>query len=114
MGKKEVLASLIKSGEGTAGVQSEAARDIDWVKVRRVQHGLSRPTEYNADSGNCEESLAEARSRRMGRLAHILGLLSGVLIGVAILRGFSEEPLLLAAALLIAVGGMLLATYASS
>jgi hypothetical protein len=111
MGRKDALASVIGRGEGTKRSAEEVARDIDWRKVRRVQHGLSRPPETHARL-SCglltyeEMERADTRRRRARRLAHLLATISGVLIGLAFLRGFAGEPALLAAAFMMAIAGV--------
>lgn len=114
MGKKDALGSLTGRGEGTKGAEGEVGLAIDWIKVRRVQHGLSRPRGTNASSSygfvSYEElEVAETRSRRAMRLAHVLAFVTGVLLGIASLRSLAEEPVLLAAAILTSLIGVLAA-----
>jgi hypothetical protein len=102
-------------GNGNAeGAASDAARDIDWMKVRRVQHGLVRPADVHAGSRHgsfTHEQLerADARSRRALRLAHVLAFMVGVLLGFAILRGLADEFRLLCATGILASLAALLA-----
>jgi hypothetical protein len=112
MGRKDALASLVGGGEGSRDAASEAARDIDWVKVRRVQHGLSRPSATRDGTACCEEVAAETRSRRAIRLAYALGFIAGILLGLMFLKGLGEDPYLLAASCFAACAGSLAANRA--
>ena len=119
MGRKDALTSLTGRGEGTKGAEGDVARDIDWKKVRRVQHGLSRPYETHAGSGygfvSYEQlEIAEARSRRAMRLAHVFAFVAGVLLGFAFLRDLAVDPLLLAASICFALAGLVSACRALS
>lgn len=114
MGRKDVLAALVGGEAATTDAANELARDIDWKKVRRVQHGLTRPPDSYAWSryGSVtdeEFEMAEARSRRALRLAHVLAFLAGVLLGFAFLRGFADEFRLLCAAGVLASAAAVLA-----
>ena len=107
---------MISGRECTA---SEIARDIDWLKIRRVQFGISRPPPchdaVSCGSPGCEErACAAATSRRAMRLANVLAALAGVLLGLAFLRGFSTEPALLAGAFLCTLAGLASATWSYS
>lgn len=119
MGRKNALASLIGGAEGTGEAAIEEARNIDWIKIRRVQHGLYRPQDPRVDaSGELldqdERRIADARSRRAMRLAHALAFVAGVLVGFAFLRGFTVAPLLLSAAFAFAFAGVVSAAQAAS
>lgn len=92
----------------------EVARDIDWRKVRRVQHGLGRPPETRGLLSDEEVAVADARRRRILGLAHAFAFVTGVLMGLAFLRGLSEEPVLLAAAFSASLCGLLAAHGAFS
>jgi hypothetical protein len=84
----------------------DAARDIDWRKVRRVQHGLGRPPETRGLLSDEEVAVADARRRAL-RLAHVFAFVTGALVGLAYLRGLSDEPVLLAAAFCASLCGLL-------
>ena len=49
----------------------DAARDIDWRKVRRVQHGLGRPPETRGLLSDEEVAVAERRERASLRDEHL-------------------------------------------
>ena len=118
MERRDALASLTGRGGGEKRAASEVASDIDWLKVRRVQHGLSRPHERHGDM-RCgflsreEIEIAEARSRRAGRLAHALAFVAGVLMGYASLQGLAADAFLLAASICIALAGLVACRSAS-
>lgn len=119
MGRRNALTSLTGAGEGEKRPASEVARDIDWAKVRRVQHGLARlPGTHAGSSGGFlsdqEMEKAQARSRRAVRLADVVAFPTGVLIGISILRGFSADPALLAGASLVAIAGVVAGCWALS
>jgi len=111
MGRKDALASLIGGGEGSRDAASELARDIDWGKIRRVQHGLCRPHEkHGLLPGGLlseeEKELDQKRSRNAARLAHAFGFVAGVLLGLSFLQNISADRLLLAASLFVAFAGV--------
>ncbi|GIW88238.1 MAG: hypothetical protein KatS3mg108_2562 [Isosphaeraceae bacterium] len=116
MSKKQVSTAIINGGAGTRRSTTDAARDVDWPKVRRVQLGLVRS--FGATTcgpGHREERRStRAGGRRATALAHALASLAGFLTGLAILRGLSEEPVLLAAAFLAALAGTFAAHAAVS
>lgn len=109
MGTRNTLASLTGTGES-----EDAAKDVDWARIRRVQHGLSRPSGSSAGSRHNSQTLeefrgAEARSRRALRLAHGLAFLAGVLLGLAFLRGFADDFRLLCGVSMITCAAALVA-----
>lgn len=118
MGRRYALAALIGRGEGTKDTESESARDIDWVKVRRVQHGLVRPHEKHSFSRGGlqtreEEEFVWKMRRRAARLAHALAFVAGVLLGLTFLGAFPADFSLLVAALLVACAGLATAKSAA-
>lgn len=111
MSRRRGLASLM--GSSNRDDAANDARDIDWRKVRRVQHGLSRPPDTYAGSRRGPLTYevierAELRSLRALRLAHALAFMAGVLLGVAFLRGLADEfRLLCAVGVLVSVAAFL-------
>lgn len=119
MGRRDALASLTGRVDAEKRAAYEVARDIDWVKVRRVQHGLNRPPGIRASSSGGlfsheEMENSEARSGRATRLAHGFALVTGVLLGLSFLREFDAAPLLLAASISLAATGLVAAWRAAS
>lgn len=115
MGRKDALAAITN----TKRTDEEVARDVDWRKVWRVQHGLRRPSEPLAASSqgmrSHEEMERAARRRaRATTLAHVLAFLSGVFLGLAILRVYETTPMLLAVSIACVLAAVSAASWAHS